>query len=73
MYTAKLILETIINKKYIEYDKLDSAGKTFRDELNKFFIGEDKKMRGIGCGPISRIIFTDKFIKSKKEKCKIIY
>jgi glutamate-1-semialdehyde 2,1-aminomutase len=68
MYAAKLILETIIDKKYIQYDKLNDAGQTFRDELNKFFIAEDKKMRVIGCGPINRIVFTNKFIRNRKER-----
>ena len=68
MFAAKLILETIIDKKYIQYDKLDYVGKLFRDELNEFFIKEDKKMRVIGCGPINRIIFTDKFIRNRKDR-----
>jgi len=68
MYAAKLILETIIDKKYIQYDKLNYAGKTFRDELNKFFTKKDVEMRVIGCGPINKIIFTDKFIRNRKER-----
>ena len=68
MYAAKLILETIISKKYIQYDKLNYAGKLFRDELNSFFTKEGKQMRVIGCGPINRIIFTDKFIKNRKDR-----
>ena len=68
MYAAKLILETIIDKKYIQYDKLNNAGKIFRDELNKFFIKQDKEMRVMGCGPINRIVFTDKFIRNRKER-----
>jgi len=68
MYAAKLILETIIDMKHIQYDKLNYAGNLFRGELNKFFIAEDKKMRVIGCGPLSRIIFTDKFIKNRKDR-----
>jgi len=68
MFAAKLILETIIDKKYIQYDKLDYVGKLFRDELNEFFIKENKKMRVIGCGPINRIIFTDKFIRNRKDR-----
>jgi len=68
MYAAKLILETIIDMKHIQYDKLDYAGKLFRDELNRFFIAEDKKMRVIGCGALNRIIFTDKFIKNRKDR-----
>ena len=68
MYAASLILEAIVNKEYILYDKLHEAGKMFRDELNKFFISKNKKMRAIGCGPLSRIIFTDKFIKNRKDR-----
>ena len=68
MYAAKLILETIIDEKHIQYDKLNSVGKLFRDELNKFFVDEKKEMRGMGCGSINRIIFTDKFIRNRKER-----
>lgn len=68
MYAAKLILETIIEKKYINYENLDFAGKTFRDGLNKFFINQDKKMRAIGCGAINRIVFTDKPIMNRKDR-----
>lgn len=68
MYAAKLILETIFEKKYIQYDKLNRAGVSFRDELNEFFITQNKKMRVIGCGPLSRIIFTDRFIRNREDR-----
>jgi len=68
MCAAKLILETIIGMKHIQYDKLHDIGKLFRDELNKFFIAEDKKMRVVGCGPLNRIIFTDRFIRNRKDR-----
>ena len=68
MYAASLILETIIDKKHIQYDKLTHAGETFRSELNKFFVEQDKKMTVIGCGPLSRIVFTDKFIRNRKDR-----
>ena len=71
MYGAKLILEAIIGEKHIRYDKLNYSGKLFRDELNKFFITQDMEMRAIGCGPINRIIFTDKFIKNRKDRDKL--
>ena len=29
-------------KKYIQYDKLNSSGKLFRDELNEFFVKEGR-------------------------------
>ena len=68
MYAAKIILETIIDKTYIKYDELDTAGETFRSELNKFFISHNKKMRAMGCGAINRIIFTDRFIMNRKDR-----
>ena len=68
MYAAKLILETIVDTRYIQYDKLNRVGKMFRDNLNKFFIAEDKKMRVVGCGPLNRIIFTDRFIRNRKDR-----
>ena len=68
MYAAKTILQTIVDKTYIKYDELDTTGKTFRDNLNEFFISQDKKMRVIGCGAINRIIFTDKFVMNRKDR-----
>ena len=68
MYAASLILETIVGAKHIQYDKLNYTGKLFRDELNKFFIRGEKKMRVMGCGSLNRIIFTDKFIKNRKDR-----
>jgi len=68
MYAAKLILEAIINETYIKYDQLNTAGQTFRNELNNYFILHDKKIRVIGCGAINRVIFTDKFIMNRKDR-----
>lgn len=68
MYAASLVLETIVDKKYIKYDELQQKGSFFRDNLNNFFKSENKKMRAIGCGPLSRVIFTDKFIKNRKDR-----
>jgi len=68
MYTAKLILKTIVAQELIQYDKLNSAGENFRDTLNEYFTRENKPLRVMGCGPLNRIIFTDKFIKNRKER-----
>jgi len=68
MYAAKLMLESIVNKTHVKYDHLNNAGETFRNELNEFFTSQKKKMRAIGCGPINRIIFTDKFITNRKDR-----
>jgi len=68
MYAAKLTLKTIINKEYIEYDKINYAGELFRNELNDFFIKFGIKMRAMGCGSVNRIIFTDKFIKNRADR-----
>ena len=68
MYAASLILETIVTAEHIQYDVLQQAGLSFRNSMNDFFVSEDKKMRVIGCGPLSRIIFTDHFIKNRKDR-----
>ena len=72
MYGAKLILQTITeeggDKKYIDYGKLQSTSEYFRNELNSFFESTYKQLRVMGCGSINRIIFTDKFIKNRKER-----
>ena len=68
MYAAKLILETILDKKHLRYDTINYSGKLFRDELNEFFVKRDIEMRATGCGSLNRIIFTDKFFKNRKER-----
>ena len=68
MYAASLILETIVTAEYIQYDVLQQAGLSFRNTMNDFFVSQNKKMRVIGCGPLSRIIFTEHFIKNRKER-----
>ena len=73
MYAAQLILKTIINKEYIQYDKINYVGELFRDELNSFFIERGIKMRASGCGSMNRIIFTDKFIKNRRDRDKFEY
>ena len=68
MYSAKLILECITNKKRINYNHLNYCGEFLRNSLNYFFSQNDIKIRVTGCGPINRIIFTDMFIKNREER-----
>jgi len=68
IYACKCILESIIEKSYIKYDVLNSAGRTFRDTLNNFFATNNKPIRVMGCGPINRLIFTDKFVMNRKQR-----
>jgi len=68
MFSAKLILETILEGNLIDYRHLNKIGKKFRNELNVFFKANNNKMRVIGCGPLNRIVFTDKFIKNRRDR-----
>lgn len=68
MYAAKLILNTIINKKFIKYDYLNAIGEVFRGKLNTIFKNEKIPMQIMGCGPLNKIVFTEKFVKNKQEK-----
>tara|TARA_B100000424_G_scaffold256743_1_gene237008 strand:- start:1070 stop:2233 length:1164 start_codon:yes stop_codon:yes gene_type:complete len=70
MAASKSILKTIINSKHIKYSKLKTRSQLLRDELNDLFLNKKKSMRIIGCGPINRIIFTDKPIKNREDRDK---
>jgi glutamate-1-semialdehyde 2,1-aminomutase len=71
MYAAKLILDTIVNKKHIQYEHLNFVGELFRNKLNLIFKSQKIPMQVMGCGPVNKIIFTEKFIKNKKDKDKL--
>lgn len=68
MFAAKMILETIIDKKLIQYDYLQESGIFLRQSLNQFFKEENISLQVMGCGPLNRIIFTDRFIRNRKER-----
>lgn len=68
MHAAELILQTIIDQNLIQYDKLNQAGEHFRNALNQHFLDKQKPLKIMGCGPLNRIIFTNKFIKNRKER-----
>ena len=68
MAASKSILKTIINSKHIKYSKLKTRSQLLRDELNDLFLNKKKSMRIIGCGPINRIVFTDKPIKNRQDR-----
>jgi glutamate-1-semialdehyde 2,1-aminomutase len=68
MYAAKLILEAIADQSLIQYEKLNRVGKIFRDNLNEHFTQQKKPLQIMGCGPLNRIIFTNKFIRNRKER-----
>ena len=70
MFAAKQILQTAVDEKLIRYNKLRLFGELLRGQLNDWFAGHNLDMHIIGCGPINRIIFTDKFIKNRKERDK---
>ena len=71
MYAAKLILDTIINKKFVKYDYLNHIGETFRNKLNTIFKNEKISMQIMGCGSLNKIVFTEKLVKNKQEKDKL--
>tara|TARA_Y100001963_G_scaffold56242_1_gene78717 strand:- start:60504 stop:61619 length:1116 start_codon:yes stop_codon:yes gene_type:complete len=68
MHAAELILKNVVNEKDINYQTLHDTGALFRNELNKVFIEKGIERRAMGCGSMNRIIFTDIFIKNRKDR-----
>jgi len=68
MYAAKLVLQAIKEQKHINYKKLNATADYFRLKLNHFFRTHNKNIHVMGCGPINRLIFTNRPIKNRKER-----
>jgi len=68
MFSANNILMAIEAGSVIDYDYLYKIGNKFRSHLNDFFQKNNKHIRVIGIGPLSRIVFTNHFIRNRKDR-----
>jgi len=68
MRTARAILQYLIENKETIYPHLNENGRYVRDTVNEFCVANQFAMRMTGIGSISRIIFTDKPIRSRRER-----
>jgi glutamate-1-semialdehyde 2,1-aminomutase len=68
MHIARTVLQHLIeNKKHI-YNYLNENGQYLRNKVNEFCVSNQIPVRMIGIGSMSRMIFTDKTIKSRRER-----
>jgi glutamate-1-semialdehyde 2,1-aminomutase len=70
MCLAKSILQYLINNKDTVYPYLNQNGKYIRDMVNEFCLTENIPVRMMGIGSMSRLIFTEKLIESRRQRDK---
>lgn len=68
MYVAKTMLQYLIENRNTVYPFLNDNGKHLRDTINSFCIARNIPVRSIGIGSMSRILFTDKIVKSRRDR-----
>jgi len=70
MCVAKAVLGHLTENKDTIYKELNENGKFLRQVVNEFCIAHRVPVRMIGIGSMSRIIFTNKEIKSRRDRDK---
>jgi glutamate-1-semialdehyde 2,1-aminomutase len=70
MHVAKTVLQYLIENRKTTYTSLNENGQCVRNTINEFCASNQVPVRMIGIGSISRMIFTDKAIKSRRERDK---
>ncbi len=70
MHIAKTVLQYLIENKETIYTCLNENGRYLRNTINEFCVANQVPVRMVGIGSISRMIFTDKPIKSRRQRDK---
>jgi len=68
MRVAKTVLQYLIEKRETLHTHLNENGRYVRNTINEFCVANRLAVRTTGIGSISRMIFTDKAIKSRRER-----
>ncbi len=68
MGIAKTVLQYLIKNKKNTYAHLNNNGRYIKNRINDFCIENQLPVRMIGIGSMLRLIFTDKPIKSRRER-----
>jgi len=68
MHVAKTVLQHLIENRETIYTYLNENGRCVRNTINEFCVANQIAVRMTGIGSISRMIFTDKAIKSRRER-----
>lgn len=68
MKVSKVVLEYLLENRDTIYKYLNENGQHIRDTVNEFCAANQIPARMIGIGSMSRLIFTDRPIKSRRER-----
>lgn len=68
MAIAKAVLQYLIENHKEVYPYLNQNGKYIEDSLNNYCVKNNIPLRIIGIGSMLRIIFTNRFIRSRRER-----
>lgn len=70
MHVAKAVLQYLVENRETVYTNLNENSRCLRDAINEFCVADQIPVRITGIGSMSRMIFTDKPIKSRRERDK---
>jgi glutamate-1-semialdehyde 2,1-aminomutase len=65
---AKAVLQHLVENRETVYTHLNENGRYIRNTINEFCVANRVPVRMTGIGSMSRMIFTDKPIKSRRER-----
>ena len=68
MRTSRTLLEILTKHKKTLYPYLNDQGSRMRKEVNDFCVARQIPVHMIGIGSMSRLIFTDKPVKSRRDR-----
>ncbi len=68
MHVAKIVLQHLIENRGTVYTHLNESGRYIRNAINEFCAANRVPVRMTGIGSMSRMIFTDKPIKSRRTR-----
>ncbi len=68
MRIAKTVLQHLIENKGQIYNYLNENGRYIRNKVNDFCVSNQISVRMMGIGSMSRLIFTDKTVKSRRDR-----
>ena len=70
MRIARTVLQHLIENREDIYSYLNGNGQYIRNRINEFCVANQIPVRMMGIGSMSRIIFTDKTVKSRRDRDK---
>ena len=68
IHVAKTVLQYLIENREIIYARLNENGQYIRDMTNESCVTKEYPVRMLGIGSMSRLIFTDKTVSSRRDR-----